>query len=88
MPLSSQWTKGIKDEKKKKEFVDLLRNSTIVLGMLQTILRDKIKSLDSTERRIEDYDTPAWSHKQAHRNGQRSGYKEVIDMIASVFQKE
>jgi len=30
---------------------------------------------------LDDYDTPSWSHKQAHMNGEAAAIRKVIEII-------
>lgn len=57
----------------------------IVLGSKKVL--DKLAEIVYNRGIIEDrvttdhYDSPSWSHKQAHLNGKREAYKEIIDLI-------
>lgn len=78
------WTKHLKTAKEKENFESLLRNSTQVLTRLKQILEEKESDLVSAQTRLEDYDTPSWAFKEAHRHGRQAelkALKELIDFI-------
>lgn len=76
------WTQHLKDQDKKDNFEQALRNDTLVLGRLQEILDIKIEELESQETKLEDYENPSWAAKQAHRNGYKAGLKFVEDLLS------
>lgn len=78
---SVQWTKHIKDEKDRKEFLQILANSTTVLNRLRNILIEEMSGIDNSEYSVDDFDSPSWSHKQAFRNGERARIKKLIDLL-------
>lgn len=86
-PLSIEWTKGCKTPEEKASLEKLLRNSTISLGRLREIVRDRIKSLSVSERKIEAYSSPNWAYLQAHTNGMMAAYNN-IDQLLGFFDKE
>ena len=75
------WTSNISDDTKKGEFIYLLQNSTLVLGRLSDIIREKGYSLNRSEESLETYDSPGWACKQAHLNGKRAAYKEILMLL-------
>ena len=74
------WTKHLKGDSK-DNFEQLLRNSSTVLSRLTEIIEEKEESLYKSSVSISDFDEPNWSHKQAFRNGQMSGLKEVRELL-------
>lgn len=80
-PLSLNWSKHLHDEDKKKNFEDLVRNSTVVLGRLKALLEEDLRSLDTRDTTEKDFEDPNWSHKQAFRNGDRARLKKVINLL-------
>lgn len=81
MPLPLVWVQKISDPDKRKEFESLVRNSTTVLGRLLEIVDDRIAHLDNTVTTQNDFDTPNWDYRQAFRNGQRSAFKYIKDLL-------
>lgn len=74
------WTKHLRG-KDKEDFELILSNSTTVLNRLRDILMEEIEELDRSESSIEDFESPAWTHKQAYRNGDRARLRKVLDLI-------
>jgi hypothetical protein len=75
------WTKHLKSAKEKEDFESLLRNSTQVLRRLKQILEEKEKDITSSQLKIEDYDSPSWAFKEAHRHGRQAELKSLRDLI-------
>lgn len=86
--LSIDWTKHIKDDEAKRSFEQSIRGSTVALSRLRDLIRERLKIITSMETRISDYDTPSWSAKQAHRNGQRSALAELEQLLSFLDLKE
>lgn len=78
------WVKNLKDEQQRSDFEYLVRNSTQVLTRLKEILVEKEQGILSQDLAIQDYDSPSWGYKQAHRNGQRSALKQITDLIGFI----
>ena len=66
-----EWTKHLQDKKEKEQFQRTISGSKPVLNRLKAILEEKEKALDRSEMSIEVYNTPNWSERQAHKNGNR-----------------
>lgn len=79
--LSLEWFKGIPPEKK-DGFEELIRNSTTALGQLVHIVDAWEQELDRAALSTEDYDSPSWAAKQAHRNGDRSRLRKLRDLLS------
>ena len=75
------WTKHIKDKGRKEDFVRAIRGSGLVLGRLEEIFKDRLRTINNTETSIEDFDDGSWSHKQAFRNGQKALIRELLDLL-------
>lgn len=78
------WTKHLKTAKEKENFESLLRNSTQVLSRLKQIIEERETDLAATQTKLEDYDSPSWAFKEAHRHGRQAELKtlkELIDFI-------
>jgi hypothetical protein len=83
--LSIEWTKGL-DDKSKARMEETVRSSTTVLARLLDILDAREAELSRAETVITDYDTPNWSVRQAHRNGERAQLRKLKDLLG--FFKE
>lgn len=75
------WTKHLRDDKERKDFITVLENSSLVLNRLKDILMEEIEVLDRQEGTIDDFKDPAWTHKQAFRNGDRARLRKLLDLI-------
>lgn len=78
--MYSVWFKDLTPEEK-EQFKELFKNSPRLLGQLIKVLQSQIDTITRHESSIEDFDTPNWDNKQAWRNGCRSAYRSVIDLI-------
>lgn len=77
-----KWTSHLKTKEEREAFQKLLRNTDKrVLERIEFLLRDSIEQLRKEEVSLESYDSPSWSHKQAHINGYVQGLTEALDMI-------
>ncbi len=45
------------------------------------ILNTELKAYETAEVKIETYDTPSWSHKQAHMNGGRQAIRKLLKLL-------
>lgn len=75
--MDTRWFKGNNPEAAKS----LVLNSSRVLGKLTEILQEELDALDRQEQFYTDYDNPSWSHKQAHRNGDRAALLRVLKLL-------
>lgn len=85
------WTKHLTDEEDKNKFRDSVYGSKRVLERLKALIDLEVESIDQTERDIKAYDNPNWANKQAFKNGQRSAYyilKQMVDLDKQQPPKE
>jgi hypothetical protein len=78
---STQWTKHLRSEKEKEDFLAILGNSTTVLYRLRDILVEELTGINNSECSISDFEDASWSHKQAFRNGERARIKKLLDLL-------
>lgn len=81
MNLSLEWTKHVRDPEKKKDFEAAIRNSTLVLGRVRDIVRERIASINSAETKAEDYNTSGWAFRQAFRNGRKAELRDLEALL-------
>lgn len=74
----ASWFGSSKGEEK-ENFKQNLLNSKIVLDKLLEIVYNMDKEREEVS--FNDYDSPSWSHKQAHTNGYREALRRVIEVI-------
>jgi hypothetical protein len=79
--LSLEWLKGVPPDRK-DGYEQVIRNSTIMAERLLALCDEWEADLDRAECKIADYDTPSWSQKQAHRNGDRSRIRKLRDLLS------
>lgn len=81
--LSTMWTSHLKDQGLKESFEAKLYNMSndpMVLRLMD-ILEKKKQELLRREHSFETYDSPSWSHKQAHINGEMA----MITLLDDLF---
>lgn len=76
--IKSVWTQGL-NPAEKKEMEELVRSSTNLLDRLDKILYNMQESKETTV--LADYDSPSWSHKQAHQNGQLDIIRQLRSLL-------
>ena len=65
--MNSVWFSGCKTEVEREQMKQTLLSNTILLDKLQEICYNIGRELEEVS--IDDYESPSWSHKMAHRNG-------------------
>jgi len=82
--LSVLWTKNLRDSDDKEEFQRTILSSVTALRRLKELLEDYESEVRNKELSEADFANIDWAYKQAFRNGQRSAYtkiKELLDWI-------
>jgi Mg2+ and Co2+ transporter CorA len=84
--LATIWFQGIKDATSKKSLEQRLysSNKDVVLVKLKKIIAQKREALLKKQTRIDSYETPSWSHIQAHINGQLETLEQLEDLLSFV----
>lgn len=80
-PLDTRWINQIRDKEAKDNFEKLIRNSTLLLTRLKEIIEDRERELHAKAFSESDFDSNAWSHKQAARLGRLAELKALKDLI-------
>lgn len=76
--VKAPWYQGL-NSKEKEDFVNTLLSSQKVLDKLREIVYNM--SINEEKVKTIDYDSPSWSHKQAHLNGKLEAYRTVLDLL-------
>lgn len=76
------WTKNLKDQKEKEEFVTVLKHSPRVLRRLNEIIDESMQELVAKEESEDSFDIPNWHLYQANILGQRKAYKKIKQLLA------
>lgn len=79
--MDSRWASNISDPVKREEFINLVRNSTIVLTRLLEIMELSQGDMDRAERSEDDFNQPNWGLRQAYRSGRRSEHNKLSDLL-------
>jgi hypothetical protein len=76
--VASEWYVGTPDSEK-EELKQYLLNSS----RLFTLLKNMIQKRYDAEVGVKDtdYDSPSWSHKQAHVNGRLAALEEIYKLL-------
>jgi len=77
--IPSEWLSKCTTEEEKEELKAYLLNS----GRLFDLLKDMIQRRYDQEwgAKVVDYDSPSWSHKQAHKNGRMNAFEEIHKLL-------
>ena len=81
--MYTAWTKHIKEEKAKEDFINEVKSSRKVLWRLQQLLDEEENAVDRSELDIKTFDLPNWENRQAYKNGYRASLrmlKKLIDL--------
>lgn len=62
-----------------ENFKQLVLSSEKVLDKLRKIVYNM--SIDEEKVKTVDYDSPSWSHKQAHLNGKAEAFREIMNLL-------
>ena len=77
--LKLEWLKDLKTDKEREEFKQYVLSSQKVLDKLREIVYNM--SINEEKVKTIDYDSPSWSHKQAHLNGKQEVYRTLLDLL-------
>lgn len=76
--LKTQWFQDL-PKSEQENFKQLVLSSEKVLDKLRKIVYNM--SIDEEKVKTIDYDSPSWSHKQAHHNGKSEAYREIMELL-------
>lgn len=79
MGLSKEWTDH-KDPRDKDDFVRYIQNSSALLDRLATMLRKRIREINS-QMDNDDFTSPAWAMQQAFLQGRRKALNEILKLL-------
>jgi hypothetical protein len=80
--MDARWASHIQDPKQRAEFIQLVSNSTTVLNRLLDIMELGQDGITRSEFSEDDFSVPAWSERQAYRNGRRSEHQKLRDLLS------
>lgn len=76
--VNTAWTQGL-SASEKADMEALVKGNTILLDRLTKILYNMQTKRVATV--LGDYDTPSWSHKQAHLNGELNVIERLLEIV-------
>lgn len=79
------WTKHLKDNKKKEVFEEALKHSGLALERLSDILQEY---KEDNLLHVSSFDNPNWSHMLASKVGETKAYNRIQDLINSVTKEK
>lgn len=77
--MSVEWFSSL-PKPEQEQFKKNVLASKKVLDKLSELCYNKITVGESSK--LTDYDSPSWSHKQAHINGRNEVLREIIQLIS------
>jgi len=78
------WFQGISDPEKKLDFENVLRNSTVALDRLYTIVDMYLDELDDKEMSEIHFADPEWAVREACIIGQKKSLRKIQYLIEGV----
>lgn len=78
------WTRNLKTQKDKDEFVKVLLSSPRVLKRLDEILVERLDALEKKELSTDSFSKPNWSEYQAHLLGSKKELQEIRQLISFI----
>lgn len=83
--FSSRWVKHLTSEAEREQLIKTVLASQTALQRLKELLLEDLQALEAQESSLDDFESAAWSHKQAFRNGSKAALKKALDLL--VFSK-
>lgn len=80
--LSTRWTQHLRTAEERKDFGDLVRNSTQALGRLQTMIKEGAEGEDRSLITNAALENPNWSNKVAFNMGKRAGEQRILELLS------
>ena len=77
--IPSEWFAKCATEEEKEELKGYLLNSSRVFDLLKSMIQRRFDGENGAK--VVDYDSPSWSHKQAHKNGRSDAYEEIYKLL-------
>lgn len=82
--VKSVWFSHLKTKQEQEDFVKTLlnrRNGDVVYDRISQIIEERLSQIERLETDITSYDSPGWTHKQAHINGRYAELKLLLDLM-------
>ena len=77
--IASEWLGQCQTDEEKEELRQYLLNSRRLFDLLKQMIQRRYDG--EWGAKVVDYDSPSWSHKQAHKNGRLDAYEEIYKLL-------
>ena len=77
--IASEWLATCKTDEEREELKSYLLNSRRLFDLLKNMIQRRYDQESGSK--VIDYDSPSWSHKQAHKNGRADAYEEIYKLL-------
>lgn len=84
--LPALWLASAHGPDEKEALENTLKSSRTALRVLREMVKGRLAALEMDETSIETYESPSWGFRQAHLNGKRDAYKELIGLVRWIDQ--
>ncbi len=78
--MKINWTKGL-TEKDKQDMEKIVSSSSIILNRLEQIVKEFDTEAEKTSLSATTLKDPNWAFAQAYIVGQRSAYKQILQLL-------
>lgn len=79
--ISNDLLMHLSTQKDRDEFKKIYLNSNYVLDPIRKLVQEYSDQVLASETKLDDFEDPNWSHKQAFRNGQRQAYRKLLELL-------
>jgi hypothetical protein len=86
MPI--RWSQHLQDDEEREKFKQTVKASQTALRRLVELLFQDLNSMTATEYTLDDFEDPAWGHKQAFRNGYKKAMVDYITLIEGALNSD
>ena len=86
MKMPRYLSKHLPTEQDKKDFIASYQNATGLRNTLRDVLEAQLASLIEDEENVDNLSDTQWTHKLAHRLGQRDKLRELINLLNYDFK--
>jgi hypothetical protein len=77
--IASEWLIGCESEQEKEDRKAYLANSRQLVDLLKNMIQKRYDDLSGVK--VTDYDSPSWSHKRAHLDGQLAALESIYKLL-------
>ena len=78
LKINQAWTQGL-NASEAQQMKELVSSNKFLLDRLVQMLYNMQEKKEASV--LADYDTPSWSHKQAHLNGEAAMLRKLVEIV-------